>query len=663
MDKSIEQKDIRLSVPLLVLFFLILLGGAVQSTFASDLGLSEADCRCCHGESLADRHHLLVNTSGRECLSCHPLTLNPDTLSYDLTVTRDCLQCHTGSLADRHHLLVDQVTYTCFTCHAIVWDPNTLQYVADFNMACNATPQPVSAGTVSGNVTEPGGAGVGWVKVATSDGTYSTLATDTGSYELPDLVPGSYTLVATLDGYVGASQSVTVVDGQIHTVDFVLSPLPVPATINGVVRDTSQQPVEGASIQSADGVHSALSAADGSYNIGNVAEGSLDLNVHKEGFIDVSQAIDISAGQNLALDFVLNAAVEICTDGVDNDGNGSTDCDDPACVNSASCPVSTPEICDDGIDNDGNGLTDCEDLPCIGTGSCESPVVEICNDGFDNNGDGLLDCDDPLCSTTNYCLPELCSDGVDNNGDGLTDCSDPICADTSACRPPPVEICNDGLDNDANGLVDCNDSKCAALPSCTPPVAEELCTNGIDDNNDGDIDCADVQCQSRAVCLVEICDNGIDDDADGQVDCEESACRETTACSGNPGRYSLDFTAKASGSEDGYDAANAGDGDLSTRWWVDKNHRQWLMLDLGGRYPVDQVDIHWHAEYADEYKIRISKNRRYWKTVKAVENGTGGLESNTFNKHKARFILIECKHAASAGFSIDEVEVFRSADD
>lgn len=661
MDKSIQRRGIHLSCHLVALVFLLLSGGQIASTFASDLGLSQADCRCCHGATLADRHHLLVNTSGRECLSCHPLTFNSATQSYDLTVTRDCLQCHTGSLADRHHLLVDQVTYDCFSCHALVWDPVTLQYTTDFNKVCQSSTPPSPAGAVAGSVTNQGGAALGWVRIATTDGAYSTLATATGSYEMSSVAPGSYTLVASLDGYADTSQNVTVAEGQTLSVDFALSPLPLPATVSGIIRDVNQTPVEGATIVSADNIHTTQSLGDGSYTLGNIAEGSLELIVLKPGYGEASQTVSVTAGQNLTQDFTLPPSLEICDDGIDNDGNSLSDCDDPACSGSANCQTTAIEICGDGLDNDNNGLSDCDDPVCIGTGSCESPVAEICNDNFDNTGDGLLDCDDPLCSASIYCLAEQCNDGIDNNADGLIDCADEDCIETSLCLPPPVEICDDGLDNDGNGLLDCADDKCANLATCVPPVAGEICTNNIDDNGDGHIDCADELCRLRAVCLNEVCDNGVDDDADDRVDCEDMECRQTQACSNYTGGHSLDFTATAKRQRRNYKASYIGDKDMSTRWWIKKSNRQWLKLDLGGTYPIDKVDIHWHDLYAEKYKIRVSKNGRYWKTVKVVRNSDGGLDSNTFETSEARFVLIKCIRPAISGYSIYEVEVFRSA--
>ncbi len=73
-------------------------------------------------------------------------------------------------------------------------------------------------------------------------------------------------------------------------------------------------------------------------------------------------------------------------------------------------PPGETEVCNDGIDNDGDGLTDCQDTQdCSGDPNCSAPPAgpEICNDGIDNDGDGLIDCLDrrdcrltPDCSTT-----------------------------------------------------------------------------------------------------------------------------------------------------------------------------------------------------------------------------------------------------------------------
>ncbi len=78
----------------------------------------------------------------------------------------------------------------------------------------------------------------------------------------------------------------------------------------------------------------------------------------------------------------------------------------------ARCPLAEvpQEICGNGIDDDGDGLTDCEDPACTEYIDC---YESDCNDGIDNDGDGLIDCDDPDCS--NY---ENCDDGSSSGGEG-----------------------------------------------------------------------------------------------------------------------------------------------------------------------------------------------------------------------------------------------------
>jgi hypothetical protein len=150
---------------------------------------------------------------------------------------------------------------------------------------------------------------------------------------------------------------------------------------------------------------------------------------------------------------------ENCTDGVDNDGDGVTDQQDPDCQ-SPEGPPGDPS-CSDGIDNNGNGLTDANDPGCQTTPppSEGPPGDPTCSDGGDNDGDGRTDQADPDCQE-----PEgppgdpTCTDGIDNNGNGLTDAADPGCQTTP---PPPASECDDDealvatiLPENADGVED-----------------------------------------------------------------------------------------------------------------------------------------------------------------------------------------------------------------
>ena len=126
---------------------------------------------------------------------------------------------------------------------------------------------------------------------------------------------------------------------------------------------------------------------------------------------------------------------EICNNGIDDDGDGLIDCDDPDCSGAPVC--SQAEICNNGIDDDGDGLIDCADPDCSNAPVCNR--VEICNNGIDDDGDGLVDCADPDCSNAPICnLAEICDNGIDDDGDGLIDCADPDCTGAPVCRIAPL---------------------------------------------------------------------------------------------------------------------------------------------------------------------------------------------------------------------------------
>ena len=53
----------------------------------------------------------------------------------------------------------------------------------------------------------------------------------------------------------------------------------------------------------------------------------------------------------------------VCTDSLDDDLDGSTDCDDSDCSTDTAC-TETDSECINGVDDDGDGYTDCSDSDC-----------------------------------------------------------------------------------------------------------------------------------------------------------------------------------------------------------------------------------------------------------------------------------------------------------
>lgn len=74
------------------------------------------------------------------------------------------------------------------------------------------------------------------------------------------------------------------------------------------------------------------------------------------------------------------------------------------------------EICDNGIDDDGDGFVDGDDFDCQERGT-------QCSNGIDDDGDGFIDNEDFDCTETG----EECNNGIDDDGDGFTDCDDLDC--------------------------------------------------------------------------------------------------------------------------------------------------------------------------------------------------------------------------------------------
>lgn len=304
-----------------------------------------------------------------------------------------------------------------------------------------------------------------------------------------------------------------------------------------------------------------------------------------------------------------------CSDGLDNDADGRVDCaDDDCALGSPRCgalhpsgfaalPIEAPlrltprgpvlshllvAVCTDRIDNDGDGRLDCAAPGCrkVPELCCGTELDDVsCGNGLDDDGDGLVDCADVGCQTSSLALrcdertPKSCADQVDNDHDGLVDCLDPSCRHTLLCAdaapalvdaPPTaaettVAHCRDGLDNDGDGFIDCDDYDCSRSPQsevqslCSRASEADLaaCANGIDDDGDGYVDCDDFSCRdpSRpdlcALCqesapevrgqLVllpdERCADGLDNDRDGFVDCDDWDCsfnELVTVCPGPP---------------------------------------------------------------------------------------------------------------------------------
>jgi len=105
-------------------------------------------------------------------------------------------------------------------------------------------------------------------------------------------------------------------------------------------------------------------------------------------------------------------------------------------------------------------------------------------------------------------------------------------------------------------------------------------------------------------------------------------------------------------------AADAVDGDLSTRWssgWADP---QWIRVDLGALWQVSDVRLAWEHAYAVKYHVDISVDGKKWTTVYKTAAGTDGLRDIPVKPSPARYVrIIGQERNSTYGYSLQEFEV------
>jgi Zn-dependent metalloprotease len=232
------------------------------------------------------------------------------------------------------------------------------------------------------------------------------------------------------------------------------------------------------------------------------------------------------------------------------------------------------EVCNNGVDDDGDGAIDCADADCAADPACTSTPAEDCSNGVDDDGDGAVDCADPDCAGDPACVAtadgDECVDAIiallganpvnTVGATNSTELSDPAqCSGTFlggffqdiwySFTPASdglltLSLCNSvDFDTDVaiyiggcGGLdqIGCNGdgSGCAGFTSLLSDVPV---TAGIEykiriggwnasANGTGTLDLTLVSGTT------ENCTNGVDDDLDGLTDCEDPDCSADPAC-------------------------------------------------------------------------------------------------------------------------------------
>jgi F5/8 type C domain/Secretion system C-terminal sorting domain/Fibronectin type III domain len=107
-----------------------------------------------------------------------------------------------------------------------------------------------------------------------------------------------------------------------------------------------------------------------------------------------------------------------------------------------------------------------------------------------------------------------------------------------------------------------------------------------------------------------------------------------------------------------YPPSNATDGNLATRWSSQFSDPQYIYIDLGERYDICNVALHWETALGEDFKIQVSEDASVWNDV---ANITGNVSyDNYIPAHgSGRYVrMYGTKRGTEWGYSLWEFNVY-----
>ena len=203
-----------------------------------------------------------------------------------------------------------------------------------------------------------------------------------------------------------------------------------------------------------------------------------------------------------------------CEDGLDDEGDGLVDCDDPDCAGQEDCPGG----CGDGMCGPGEDANNCQQDCCqeaCGNGQCEPHCGEdsnSCQQDCCQEACGNGQCEPHCGEDSNSCQQDCCQEACGN-----WQCEPHCGEDSNSC---PQDCCQE-----ACGNGQCEPHCGEDANSCPPDCCQEACGNGQCEPHCGE----DVNnCQQD--CCQQACGNGQcephcgEDSNSCQFDCCQEAC-------------------------------------------------------------------------------------------------------------------------------------------
>ena len=114
----------------------------------------------------------------------------------------------------------------------------------------------------------------------------------------------------------------------------------------------------------------------------------------------------------------------------------------------------------------------------------------------------------------------------------------------------------------------------------------------------------------------------------------------------------------ASSDETFHYASRAFDGDPNTAWSSEFADGQWIYVDLGAIYTIQQIKIVWERAYGQAFNIDLSDNELIWETVYTESNGSPDVAIIPISGRGRYVRMSGIKRGTDWGFAIWEFEVY-----
>jgi hypothetical protein len=108
-------------------------------------------------------------------------------------------------------------------------------------------------------------------------------------------------------------------------------------------------------------------------------------------------------------------------------------------------------------------------------------------------------------------------------------------------------------------------------------------------------------------------------------------------------------------------AAYAVDGDINTRWSSAFTDPQWISVDLGADYNINEVKITWETAAAADYQVQVSADQNTWTALKTITGNIALTNDHTGLSGHGRYLRIYgTARVTPYGYSIFELEAYGS---